>query len=182
MRNHFAYTAQMGINRLIVPIVIFAGSLASACAPAPGSNAALEADAGTIVKAMYGIIQYRGTTDKECPGPDDGKHWGSTYGTLVCVSGGLNQANNHRGSVALHEAGHAWFARMFEWYDQSGDLSFPGWGLLGNEENASDCFGQARGGSHEFNSYVGGACSAAQMNQIRGWMNYFPPTSSAWVP
>lgn len=154
--------------------------VATAC-PAPSVNAKLESDAGAIVTAMKGTIEYRGTGTKECPGPTGGSHWGSTYEALVCVSGGLSTADSLRGAVALHEAAHAWFYRMQVWYFIRG-LSFPGWGNLSNEENAADCFSQVRGAPSTHSANIKRACTAAELDTVRGWMEYFPVNNSTnWV-
>lgn len=165
--------------KIRLAFTLFASFLAvSSCTPA---NPQLEAQANAIIAAMGGTIEYKGTTTKSCVYDGVG-HWGGTVGFTVCVSGGLSTADSGRGTVALHESSHVWLHRMAEWYDRHG-IAFPDYGILRDEEIASDCFAHAHGGNPAYSNYAGyQKCSTEQIDFVKGWMAYFPTNNSSnWV-
>lgn len=157
-------------------------------------NAVMEANAANIVAQMgAGPIEYRGSSEYECPAPeiDNRNHWGAVtptnylspswkvYRLDICVSGGLSQPNSQRGTVSLHEAGHVWARRIDEIFESNGNAPMD-WSPVGGEEAAMDCFAESYTGNPAFTNYKSEPCTPAEIAFVNAAKVYFPPGDASW--
>lgn len=110
-------------------------------------------------------------------------HWGTTWSPggvspipiYLCFSGGLATANAQRGTVYMHEVGHAWSIRLRERGTTA--IQAP----ITNEEQMADCFAEYHGANPAFNGYWNfQSCPQSWRDKIRDIEKFAPPGDSTW--
>lgn len=168
-------------------VVVAAGCVEPGNPGTQQRNDFLEATAGGYAIGLGARVAPLGNgTNYACPAPDR-DHWGVTTHAgyrgeiVVCYTLGLPTGTAHRGTVYMHEMGHAYAFRL----EDVGST----WkqGPISNDEMFADCFSQFHGGNAAFNinwqKYRGYKnCDQSWLDRIALMEQWAPPNGAGWWP